>query len=134
MGFSHIHRPNGINSTLCFQGCVLEMASSVGTVGRIYSPRKGKPVRCFQLAVTSLQVNQWLCSINDLFYQRQRQTKRQKQRQRDQPIRQCGLENLWCRGNFILSQSTGSPEEKIFQMTRIKTAHKTGVAPRAILP
>ena len=36
-GFSHIYHPNDLNNTLLSQGCVLETAPSVGTVG--VSPR-----------------------------------------------------------------------------------------------
>lgn len=35
-GFSHIHSPDVLNNTLLFQGCVLEIAPSVGTVGGIF--------------------------------------------------------------------------------------------------
>lgn len=34
-GFSHIYRPDDLNNTLLFQGCVLEAASSGGKAGSI---------------------------------------------------------------------------------------------------
>lgn len=39
MGYSDIFSPDGLNNTLLFQGFILEMAPSVGTVGRVYVPR-----------------------------------------------------------------------------------------------
>ena len=38
MGFSHAHSPAGFN-TLHSQGCVLEITSSIGKVGRRYLPK-----------------------------------------------------------------------------------------------
>ena len=41
MGFGHVFYPDGLNNALLFQGCVLETALTVGTVGRIYITRTG---------------------------------------------------------------------------------------------
>lgn len=41
MGFGHVFYPDGLNNALLFQGCVLETALAVGTVGRIYSTGTG---------------------------------------------------------------------------------------------
>lgn len=35
-GFSHKYSPDGLNNTFLSQGCILEMASSLGTMGRTY--------------------------------------------------------------------------------------------------
>lgn len=40
-GFSHVVTPDGLNSTLLSQGCVLELALTVGTVSRMSLPRTG---------------------------------------------------------------------------------------------
>ena len=48
-GFSHIFSPDGFNSTLLSQGCILGTAPTEGKVGRVYIPRTGKGVRGLQL-------------------------------------------------------------------------------------
>ena len=48
-GFNHIYYPSGLNKNFLSQHCVLEMASTVGTVGKAYIPRRGEKVRSFQL-------------------------------------------------------------------------------------
>ena len=42
MGLSHILCPDVLNNTSLSQGCVLETAPTVGTVGRTYIPRAGE--------------------------------------------------------------------------------------------
>ena len=39
---------DGLNNTLFSQGCVLQIAPTVGTVGRVYIPRTGVRVRSLQ--------------------------------------------------------------------------------------
>lgn len=41
MGFSHVHHPDGPDRTFLSQGYVLEAASIVGMVGRVYIPKTG---------------------------------------------------------------------------------------------
>ena len=55
--FSHLASPDGLNNTLLSQGCVLEVAVSVETLGRMYIPRTGEGVRSFQLPGSSSWVN-----------------------------------------------------------------------------
>ena len=43
-GFGHIYHPDGLNSTLFSQACILEMAASMG-VSRTDSPRTGEGVQ-----------------------------------------------------------------------------------------
>lgn len=45
MGSRHIECPDGLNNTLLSQGYVLEMAPTVGTVGKTYIPRTGERLR-----------------------------------------------------------------------------------------
>lgn len=46
MGFSHVHCPNGLNTTLLSQGCVLGTAPIVGAVGGVVGiPRIREEVR-----------------------------------------------------------------------------------------
>ena len=49
MGFSQVLSPDGLNNILLSQGCILEVALSAGTVGRMYIPRIRAGVRscCF---------------------------------------------------------------------------------------
>lgn len=42
MEFIKLFSPNGLNKTLLSQHCILEVASSIGGVGRTCIPRKGK--------------------------------------------------------------------------------------------
>lgn len=46
MGFSHVHRPDGLSTTVLSQGCVLGMAPIVGAVGGVVGiPRIREEVR-----------------------------------------------------------------------------------------
>lgn len=45
MGFSHVHSPDSLSDPILSQVCILEMAPSVGTMGRMYIPRTGELVR-----------------------------------------------------------------------------------------
>lgn len=51
--FSDIDNPDGLNKALLSQGCVLETAPSMGTVGRTYIPRTGVWVRSLRLPRSS---------------------------------------------------------------------------------
>ena len=51
MGFIIGYSPDGLNNTLFSLGCILEMALSLGTVGRMFIPRTGELVRRHQLPV-----------------------------------------------------------------------------------
>ena len=69
-GFSHVFSPDGLDSTLLSQGCILETAPTVGTVGRMYIPMTEERVRSFRMLGSSLWVNQQSHPLNDLFQQR----------------------------------------------------------------
>lgn len=45
MGFSHMHHPDGLHTTLLFQGCVLGAGPTVGTGNRPRSPRTWEGAR-----------------------------------------------------------------------------------------
>ena len=51
--FSHMYCPDGLINTLLSQGCVFEMAPTVGRVGGIYIPRTGEQVRSLRLPGSS---------------------------------------------------------------------------------
>lgn len=51
---------------LLSQGCVLETAPRVVTVGRIHIPRTGKRIKSFPLPRCSSRVNWWSCLLYDL--------------------------------------------------------------------
>lgn len=65
MGFSHVHSPDSLSDPILSQVCILEMALSVGTMGRMYIPRTGELVR-YLIARSNLQIGQWSCSLGDL--------------------------------------------------------------------
>lgn len=66
-----VHRssPDGLNYTLLSQSCILEIAPSAGTVGRIYIPSPGEGRRSLQLPRSSSRVNQWSCLLKHLLQQ-----------------------------------------------------------------
>jgi len=55
MGFTHVYSAGGLN-TLLSEGCVLEVTPSVGTVGRMYIPRRGKGINSPQLPLSSSRI------------------------------------------------------------------------------
>lgn len=61
MGFSQVCSADGLNNTLLSQGCVLEVITSVGTVGGMYIPRAGEGVK-------SLQLPGSICKLSDTAY------------------------------------------------------------------
>lgn len=58
-----------VSITLLSQGCVFEVAPSVGRVGGKYIPRTGEGTKSFQSPGTSLWVNQQSRPLNDLLQQ-----------------------------------------------------------------
>lgn len=65
-GSSNIVQLGGLNNTLPTQGCVLETASGIGMVGRIYVPRTGERVKNLQFPGYSLQVKEGSRPLDDL--------------------------------------------------------------------
>ena len=55
-GFSHVYRPDGLNTTLLSEGCIPAMTPAMKMVARTYIPREG--VRSLQLPGSSSQINQ----------------------------------------------------------------------------
>lgn len=51
-GFSHMHHPGGLNSTLLLPGCDLANGTSAGNMGRTNTPRMGEGVRGLPLPET----------------------------------------------------------------------------------
>lgn len=78
--FSHIYCSDGFNNMLLSQGCILEMAPTVGMVGRVYVPRIGEKVRSLWLPGAALgstrghvllmtcSNNEWISLTNVYFF------------------------------------------------------------------
>lgn len=69
MGFSQVCSADGLNNTLLSQGCVLEVITSVGTVGGMYIPRAGEGVKSLQLPgsssrILSMTSNRYTVNLN----------------------------------------------------------------------
>lgn len=60
--------PDGLNSTILSQGCVLGAASSVSRAGGMYIPRMQEGLL---IAQVQLRVNQWSCPLNGLPQQKE---------------------------------------------------------------
>lgn len=65
-GFSCVHSPDGLNSTVLSPGCILEVAPTVGIMGRKYIPRTGERVWSLRWPRSSSPVNCGSYPLNSL--------------------------------------------------------------------
>lgn len=64
-GFNHVFSRVGLGNTLLAQGCMLEMAVSMGIVSSTYIPRTEEGVRSLLLPGSNSPVNRWSLPLRD---------------------------------------------------------------------